>query len=118
MILPVRPIKFYDAGNVLAVTWVDDGKSDLVMDQDQLDEIRWMGESPNAEPFYHNPWENLKSILDGEKIFLKSGRILRRSRRRKNDYSTSVLQLVEDDGVTKRFRLGDGKRLDKRRKIT
>lgn len=73
-------IRFIDGeqGTAYSGTWTDDGSSAHIMDQDELDLIRWDNESPNAEPFYHNVYENLKELIEGKNIYLKSGRVIRR----------------------------------------
>lgn len=93
--MPPHQILFYDADQGKAVygTWIDDNKHDFVLDQDELDLIRWGCESPNVEP---NPYENLR-VLKEEKIYLRSGKVI--TRKYHDD-----LELVYDDGFRHIYR--------------
>jgi len=115
--MPASLTLFYDAdtGETVFGKFIDDGKTAVVLDQDIIDLMRWDSESPNVEA---NPYENLREVSDGTKIWLKSGRVLRRTRKRKNNLGSYRVQLVEDDGFKQRFRFGSGNGLDQPRKIT
>ena len=97
----MRPTLFYDADQGVTVygTWIDDGKHDFVINPDELDLIRWGSESPNVDV---SPYENLKGL--GDKIFLKSGKVIKRAHHRKYDPVASTLQLVDDDGIKQKFK--------------
>lgn len=97
-------VLFYDADKAETVfgRFINDGKSDIVIDQDVLDLLRWDTESPNVEP---NPYENLRAVSYGDKIWLKSGRVIQKKHKRKIKWNTPMsIELVKDDGIRQRFR--------------
>lgn len=82
-------IRYYD-GDVgkgyIVNEWIDDGKYIFVINQDELDLLRWDSESPNTGE--KNIYENLRGLFK------------RRYQRKK-----PKLQLVKDDGIKQTFKI-------------